>query len=179
MTPERLEKKLMNAAVAYLGRYASSAENLRRVLRRKLRKWLDSADFDGLDTDQTVDRVIGKCTEFGLLDDVQYAETKVASLRRRGRSERRIRATLAAKGVDRDIASAAVQSDETEERQAAHTYARRRRLGPWRPAELRRDRREKDIAAMCRAGFSVSLAREVIDGPGASDAAARDLGDQE
>jgi regulatory protein len=40
--------------------------------------------------------------------------------------------------------------------------ARRRRLGPYRPAE-RATFREKDLAALARAGFGFALARSVID----------------
>ena len=48
-------------------------------------------------------------------------------------------------------------------RQAAHALARRRKLGPYRPGE-RSAYREKDLAALARAGFSFGIAREVIDG---------------
>ncbi|RME20742.1 MAG: hypothetical protein D6798_19765, partial [Deltaproteobacteria bacterium] len=52
----------------------------------------------------------------------------------------------------------------------ACAYARRRRLGSARPPsrrpadpEQRRRRREKDLAAMFRAGFSAGIALRVID----------------
>ena len=45
------------------------------------------------------------------------------------------------------------------EREAALAYARRRRLGPFRLRE-RAERRERDIAAMVRAGFALSACPE-------------------
>ena len=47
---------------------------------------------------------------------------------------------------------------------AARRTARRRRLGPWRGEDQRAARREKDLAALARAGFSYSVAKTVIDG---------------
>ncbi|MDE0409722.1 MAG: RecX family transcriptional regulator, partial [Alphaproteobacteria bacterium] len=41
--------------------------------------------------------------------------------------------------------------------------ARRRRLGPWRDPAERAARRQKDLAAMARAGFRLDVARQVID----------------
>ena len=46
---------------------------------------------------------------------------------------------------------------------AGLAFARRRRLGPFRPAAERPARRLKDLAALARQGFDVELARRVID----------------
>jgi regulatory protein len=43
------------------------------------------------------------------------------------------------------------------------TLARRRRLGPYRPEADREARREKDLAALARAGFGYDIARTVIE----------------
>jgi regulatory protein len=57
----------------------------------------------------------------------------------------------------------ALESDERDDDTAAWRYARRRRLGPYRTKE-RAEKRERDVAALCRAGFGFSLAAKVIDG---------------
>ena len=60
--------------------------------------------------------------------------------------------------------------DGYRERAAARRYAERRRLGPWRADPARRSgRRDRDIAAMARAGFPVRLAISVIDGTDEDD----------
>jgi len=41
--------------------------------------------------------------------------------------------------------------------------ARRRRLGPYRMPEVRAERRDKDLAALARAGFDYDTARRVIE----------------
>jgi regulatory protein len=52
---------------------------------------------------------------------------------------------------------------------AAVNLARRRRLGPYRPLAARAEMREKDLAALARAGFSYDIARRVVDAATAED----------
>jgi regulatory protein len=154
---------LERAAMAYLERHASSSENLRRVLRRKVEKRCrlrgeDPAEFHG-----TIDDVVARSVRSGLVDDSRYADARVASLRRRGGSRRAIQAKLSAKGVDREIIAAALAGEPDDELTAAHALARRRKLGPYRAGE-RAASRERDMAALARGGFAFEIARRVIDG---------------
>lgn len=154
---------LERAALAYLERYASSAETLRRVLRRKAERRCRLRGEDPAAALTLIEPVVEKALRLGLVDDARYAEARVGSLRRRGGSARGIRAKLAAKGVDRETVEAALEGEDGDEEAAAHALARRRRLGPYRL----RDRaafREKDLAALARAGFPFGIARAVVDG---------------
>jgi len=154
---------LQRAALAYLERYASSAENLRRVLKRKVDRRCRLRGEDPAEFGEMIDEVVAKSLRTGLIDDTRYAEARVATLRRRGGSARAIQAKLSAKGVDRATIAAALESDdEDDEEKAARAFARRRRLGPFRPGE-RGPYRDKDLAAMMRAGFRFDVARDVID----------------
>lgn len=153
---------LQRAALAYLERFASSADNLRRVLTRRIERRCrlrgeDSAEFVAL-----VEDVVRRSLSSGLLDDRRYAEGRVASLRRRGASARLIGAKLCSKGVSREVATEAIGENAAAEHEAAWALARRRRLGPYR-AGGRPAFREKDLAAMARAGFAFALAKSVID----------------
>ena len=154
---------LQRAAMSYLERYASSAENLRRVLRRKVDKRCRLRGEDPAEFHEMIDEVVAKSLRSGLIDDARYAEARVATLRRRGGSARAIQAKLSAKGVGRSTIAAALEGEEGDEQEAARAFARRRRLGPFRPGE-RAPYRDKDLAALARAGFRFDLAREVIDG---------------
>jgi len=174
ITPEYLER----AALHYLERHASSAENLRRVLGRRLWK----ATRDGGEVDEAaaagwIDALVVRLQRAGLLDDRTYAEGRVASLRRSGDSARGIRLKLGAKGVDRDTVETVLAADEpgNDDRAAAVAYARRRHLGPWRAPEEREARRERDMAALARRGFAPALCRAVIDAE--DEAAAEALSD--
>jgi regulatory protein len=71
---------------------------------------------------------------------------------------------LAKAGIDRDLARATLAGDSTaDELVAAIAYARRRRLGPYRPVAGRAEARLKDLQALARAGFDHGVARVVID----------------
>lgn len=154
---------LQRAALAYLERYASSSENLRRVLRRKVDKRCRLRGEDPAEFHDMIEEVLEKSLRSGLIDDTRYAEARVAILRRRGGSARAIQAKLSAKGVDRATIATALEGDLGDEEDAAWAFARRRKLGPFRPGE-RAPYREKDMAALARAGFSFTVARRVIDG---------------
>jgi regulatory protein len=154
---------LQRAALSYLERYASSADNLRRVLRRKVDKRCRLRGEDPAEFAEMIDEVVTKSLRLGLIDDTRYAEARVATLRRRGGSARAIQAKLSAKGVDRSTIAAALEGEDGDEVQAARAFARRRKLGPFRPGE-RAPYRDKDLAAMARGGFSFDIARRVVDG---------------
>jgi regulatory protein len=104
------------------------------------------------------------------VDDGAWARSKARSLFARGKPPHVIRRELGAKGIDLDLASRVVA--ELVERcevdpvlQAAARHARRRRLGPYRPEHQRAERRDRDLAAMGRAGFGWGIAKQVIDAP--------------
>src|SRR3954451_11028771 len=151
------------AALAYLERFASSADNLRRGLTRKVERRCRLREEEPEPFLPLVDDVVRLIVASGLVDDRRYAEARTASLRRRGGSARLIVAKLAAKGVEREVAAAALAGDtDADERAAAKALARRHRLGPYRTRD-RAAYRDKDLAALVRAGFNYGLARSVID----------------
>lgn len=159
------------AALRYLGRYATSAANLRRVLRVRVAR---AARVHGTDRNAAaamVDALIARLERSGLLDDKAYAEAKARSLHGLGHPPRAIRARLTAKGVARQTVEEALALlfEETTEPElaAACRYVRRRRLGPYRPARERAARGDKDLAAMSRAGFGFAVTRRVLAAPDA------------
>ena len=158
-------KSLENAALHYLERFASSAGNLKRVLMRRVYRSAEAHGTDPGEGAAWVEDVIAKLTRLGYLDDRAFAEGRAASLRRRGDSERRVRGKLLQKGVSAEVVDAVLDEEDGEaELRAAAALARRRRLGPWRAdPEDRVARREKDLAAIARAGFSYDTALRVVD----------------
>jgi len=115
-----------------------------------------------------IDRLVTRYQASGLVDDAAYAAGRVRSRLRRGQSLRVIRAGLAAKGVAPDDTAAAIAALREEggdpDLAAACTFARRRRLGPYRrqPAEGGEELKDKDLAAFARAGFSRAAAEAVL-----------------
>ena len=116
---------------------------------------------------QMVNVALEKLASLGYLDDAAYARMKAGGLHRRGKACRVIRATLAAKGINGDLADDALieltEETGTPDLIAAIALARRRRLGPFRPPELREANRTKDMAILGRAGFDYQTARQVVD----------------
>lgn len=155
--------RLEDWALSYLGRYASSAENLRQVLRRRLRRRVgDNADAASA-AYPLIDQLIARYGEAGLLDDAAYAAGRARRGVAQGRSLRRIAAGLAAKGVGQGDAVAAIAAlrDEAADPDlaAACAFARRRRLGPFRTGPVERQR---ELAAFARAGFDRHAAEAVL-----------------
>lgn len=89
----------MKAALHYLDRYGSSRENLKRVLERKVMRAARELELDPGDFDAMIEAVVARCAASGLVNDRLFAESRIASERRKGRSARRIGAVLAAKGI--------------------------------------------------------------------------------
>lgn len=168
-TAARLEK----AALAHIDRYATSAANLRNVLMRRVARSVRLHDTERGEAAEWVEAIIAKLLERRLLDDAGYARARAGSLHRSGASRRKITGMLQQKGVGRsDIAAALAALDaesDNSELVAACNYARRRRLGPYRLSEARKERRERDLAALARAGFGYGTARRVVDAQSVED----------
>ena len=92
-------------ALGYLGRYASSAENLRRVLMRRARRFSPETVSPAK---PLIEALVIRYRESGLLDDAAYAAGRTQSLHRRGDSLRSIRARLMTKGVPAAVVAGAV-----------------------------------------------------------------------
>jgi regulatory protein len=159
------EERLVKSALHYLDRYGSSRENLRRVLERKVMRAARELDLDPSDFTGMVEKVVERCAASGLVDDRLYAEARIASERRKGRSARRISGVLQAKGIEADLAERLIAETEEDggDLAAACIAARKKRFGPWRRGEADADRQRKEIAALCRQGFSFAIARKVVE----------------
>lgn len=163
---------LRNAALFYLSRYAASSGTLRRVLQNRIRRAaLRNSAFAADHAAQTalqaaIDTIIADLSKQNILQDETYASMKAASWRRSGLSQQRIKQKLHLQGITTAQAAralAAIDADADDaDLLAARRLAKRKRLGPFRarPADLAQQR--KDIAALARAGFSLTIARQVI-----------------
>jgi regulatory protein len=163
-------KYLQNAATFYLERYPSTAEGLRRVLDRRVAKARTAETPIVENVERVIAEIVARFVAAGVIDDKAFAQTKARALHRRGTSGRLTRHKLKLAGVDEETLEKAMagldQELDTDPRQrewkAATALARRRRLGPWR-AKDRKEHRNRDLAAMARAGFDYELSRKVID----------------
>ena len=174
--PKRVTaERLHNKALWYLERYASSTDNLRQVLTRWAVRSARHYGDDETKMAEMIEAELERLARVNLLDDRAYAETRVRALARSGASRRKIFLKLKEKGVASEtvedaLASLEEETDGDPERAAAIELARKRRLGPWRTdPETRADKRERDMAALARAGFGFDLIREIIDAESSDD----------
>lgn len=162
--------RLEELALAYVARFATSAAKLEGYLLRKLRE----RGWEG-EGAAPVARLVERFVSAGYVDDLAFARAKSGSLLRRGYGQRRIGQALHAAGIAEEVREE-VRAGEGEARRAALAMAQKRRFGPFGGGAGDRAIREKQIAAMLRAGHRLDSARELVDAP--SEQAALDWADQ-
>ncbi|MGB3798102.1 MAG: RecX family transcriptional regulator, partial [Alteraurantiacibacter sp.] len=145
-------------ALAYVARFATSAAKLERYLQRKLRErgWEEGVE------EPDIPAMVNRYVERGYVDDEVYARAKAGDLLRRGYGGRRVRQALGQAGIGESVAED-VAPAEHDARNAAMHLARKRRFGPFALTPHDSDRREKQIAAMLRAGHTFDHVRAVLD----------------
>lgn len=163
-TPKPLDRvRLNDLALHYVARFATSSGKLETYLWRKLRE----RGWEGED-DPDVPGLVTRFAEKGYVDDETYARMKAGGLLARGYGARRVEEKLRADGLEEDLRQANAPG-EWAARSAVLAYAKRRRFGPFavpvagEGAEESHKRREKQLAAILRAGHSFDHARRVIE----------------
>lgn len=165
--PDVGEARLWAVSLRYLQRFSASVEMLRRVLDRRLRPAVAAGLLPPEEAVRRREAILHKAAGYGYLNDARFAEGRVAALLRQGKSPRLILETLKAKGVATETVAAALEqaadtANEDIAAAAARAYAKRRRLGPYRAGPTDPRQAEKDLAAMLRAGHSLTLARQIL-----------------
>lgn len=157
-----LERK----ALDYIGRYEAPASRITAVLRRMVEREARRQSIDREAALRMIDEVVADLVARGLIADHRYAGIRVRQLRDRGTGTSMIRQDLRARGVSATVVDDVLASETdpaAANLAAAIALARRRKLGPFRPAHAREENRMRDMAALARRGFDPELARRVID----------------
>lgn len=148
----------------YLERYAASVAGVRAVLQRSVKRAERRGDVVPPQTPEWIEATLQKLIDAKLLDDALFAEVKVRSLRRSGASAQRVKQKLAVKGVPGVLVDEALTAEDLgDDWQAAVIFARKKRLGPYTTRGDRTVLRDKQMQSLARAGFSLSIARRVVD----------------
>lgn len=151
------ERGLAELALAYVARFATTRAKLRAYLARKLRErgWAGAGE-------PPVEVLIAKAARAGFVDDGAFALAKARSLTARGYGARRVAQALRVAGIAADDGEAARCLAREDRVEAALRFAHRRRLGPFAISVASPDERERQLAAMIRAGHGLRLAKEVL-----------------
>lgn len=143
---------LERLALRYVERYATTRARLAGYLARKIRErgWEgEAADPVGL---------AEKLAGLGYVDDRAFAESRAAAMGRRGLGARRIGQALRFAGIEDEDAEAVAPAIEADTVGSALAFARRRRIGPYAREAPDPKGRERQVAAMVRAGHAPALA---------------------
>lgn len=147
-----------NSTVYRLSRRMMSERELADAIRRKAKQKFEDVSEEDLQVLVTTALECGRT--FGCLDDKNYAETKVRSGVRTGRSRRMLQRKLQEKGIAAETATAALE--DADDLHAALAYARRRAFGPYRREAADDKRMIKELSSFARNGFSHDISRRVI-----------------
>jgi regulatory protein len=146
---------LERLALRYVERFATTRGKLADYLRRKVRE----RGWEGPPADPVAlaERMAG----LGYVDDRAWAEARAAVLARRGMGARRAAEALMAARVTEPDRTAAIDTGEGAAAAAAIAFARRKRIGPWAKVPADPALRQKQVAALIRAGHTPALARRL------------------
>jgi len=181
MKAEKIKTRLMNKALHYLSRYASTEAKLEEVLRRFAdRKMGDDAPRPAApaDLEPALAETIAECVRLGYVNDTAYAEMKWRRGRSAGKSRQMISQSLRQAGIDKEIIEETARTEQHliphdenshyhPELQAALLTARKKRIGPYRRIdplpEERRALMAKEMARLARAGFGFDICKQIFD----------------
>lgn len=152
------QSRLRDLALSYVARFATSSAKLEAYLIRKIR---EKGAVEDLGPD-TVRALVDRLVELGYVDDAAYARAKAGGLLRRGYGARRVDQALRGAGIAEDVRDK-VRPDEAGARHAALALVQKRRFGPYAVQPPDMAKREKQIAAMIRAGHGFDTARALIE----------------
>ncbi len=169
------ETTLRDLALHYAARYATTGAKLETYLARKIRERGVAEDEDGRVRELDVTGLVSRLIELGYVDDDAYARMRTRDLTARGYGKRRVEQALWVAGVEENVRADNAPS-EADSRRAAILLARKRGFGMFghridaaAPADVRRAAKEKQIAAMLRAGHDFEHVRFILDAASVAD----------
>lgn len=166
------EISMRDLALHYTARFATTGAKLERYLARKITERGIAEDGERRTIDLDVPALVARLIELGYVNDDTYARAKSRDLTGRGYGARRVEQALWAAGVEEPVRNANAPS-QADARRAAILLAKKRRFGLFAQSGMdERDEpdrlaaqklRDKQIAAMLRAGHDFEHVRFILD----------------
>ena len=148
-------------AVNYLSKYDSTTKNLKIILKKKISR-LKVEKKDKFILYNSIDNLLLDFEKKGLIDDINYTDRKILNFSNQGKSKNFIIYYLLKKGIKKkDIDDRFKKfeiNNEDWEYHSAKLFARKKKLD-----KNNKEKKEKYLAKMSRAGFSYSLCKKVLD----------------
>ena len=153
------KEKLLKYAIYYLSKYSSSKKNLEYILKKKIRRISDEKKIR-FQLYKEIKIIIDKLEQLKLINDANYAESKINALLNQVKSKNYIKQYLIYKGVSSEVASEQIslfyEKNQNLEKENALKFAKKRNL-----TNDKKDY-EKKLAKMARAGFSYEISKEIL-----------------
>lgn len=111
----------------------------------------------------TAAATVARVGELGLLDDAGFARRRAAELLRKRKSRREILQDLAAKGIDRDTAAAALDALAPDDGEDPDLASARALVQKQYARKLAEGKTQQVMAALARRGFSHSVIRAAVE----------------
>ena len=154
-------KEIESKAIWYLERYATSSQNLRKYLKRKVA----NSHFN-LGSEEIINEVISKLESQKILNDQFFTESKIRSLLNKGWSTKKIGLKLKELGVSDELIDENINNLDGNEEEinlvSAITLVKKRSIGPYRKVEFTDKVKNREFGIMSRAGFSYAISKKVL-----------------
>ena len=157
--------RLRNIALYYLERFESSEENLRKMLYRRIDKYVfANKEYNPNQAYLWADEVIKECLAQNFVNDERFADFKINDYLRAGKSKRYIEQKLKQKGISETIVSQFFENSSYSELDTALQFVKKKKIGRFREnEEVRKKNHQKDLATLVRAGFDYDVAKAVLE----------------
>ena len=152
---------LKKYAITYLSKYNTSKKNLDRILHNKVKK-MNLEKKDKFILYSSIASIIADLEMNKLIDDKNFAQSKIQSLSLQGKSRIFIKSYLLQKGIEKNMIEKTFENFELKnpnwEIDSAKIFARKKRLGKKYSSNI-----ENDLAKMARAGFDYQTSLKVLE----------------
>ncbi|WP_288900586.1 RecX family transcriptional regulator [uncultured Sneathiella sp.] len=164
---EPTPKWLRDQALRYLNRFPATSRKMAQHLFNKAAPQREHFDLPEEKLKEDIAKVVEDMIKAGFINDSEFAASKARIMARQGRSVAQIGLKLQemefSDNDQSDALDALGDDRQALDRRAAARFVKRRRFGPYKPEEIRAERRNKELASLARQGFSFDVATLVID----------------
>lgn len=165
---------LHNSGLFYLQKYASSVSNFERVMLKKIQKsCYFHKDQDLKSCVDMLENTKNKFIHLGILNDKNYAEMKVRSMRKEGKSGQIIHQKLKQKGISSSLIEGAIHAyndhhgflEQDVDLISALVFCRRKKMGAFYSEPLEDNAQNiynKWLQTLARQGFSYETSQKAL-----------------
>jgi len=150
---------LFKYAIYYLSKYSTSKQNFEYILKKKIRRITDNKKLR-FELYEEIKIIIMKLEKQNLINDTDFANSKIQTLITNGKSKNFIKQYLLKKGINTELInlqiSLAYENNHNIEKESAIKFAKKKKL-----FNNNIDYKKK-LAKMARAGFSYETAKEIL-----------------